>query len=194
MIRARRIALAALAAFVLAAPAVGQTTAQSPAPRDGAHDFDFDFGTWKTHSSRLLHPLTGSNDWVDMDGSTIVSPIWGGRGNLAEFRGEGPAGVIELLALRLYNPTTHQWLLNFATPGVGTLGVPGLGHLENGRIEFFDQEDYQGRSILLRFSIWGITPDTAQSEQAFSADGGKTWETNWINRYTRVKDEGAGAG
>jgi hypothetical protein len=193
MIRARCIALAALAAFVLAAQAIGQTTVQSLAPRDGAHDFDFDFGTWKTHSSRLLHPLTGSNDWVNMDGSTIVSPIWGGRGNLAEFKGGGPAGVIELLALRLYNPATHQWLLNFATPGVGTLGAPGLGHLENGRIEFYDQEDYQGRLILLRFSIWGITPDTAQSEQAFSADGGRTWETNWINRYTRVRGAGAGA-
>jgi hypothetical protein len=123
-----------------------------------------------------------------MDGLTIVTPIWGGRGNLAEFKGEGRAGMIELLALRLYNPTTRQWLLNFATPGVGTLGVPGLGHLENGRIEFYDQEDYKGRSILLRFTIWGIAPDAGQSEQAFSADGGKTWETNWINHYTRVKD------
>jgi hypothetical protein len=62
MIRARRIAIAALAAFVLAAPAIGQTTAQSLAYHDGAHDFDFDFGTWKTHSSRLLHPLT---TWTD---------------------------------------------------------------------------------------------------------------------------------
>jgi hypothetical protein len=106
MIRAQRIAIAALAALALAAPAIGQITAQSPTQRDGAHDMDFDFGTWKTHSSRLLHPLTGSNDWVDMDGSTIVSPIWGGRGNLAEFKGAGSAGVIELLALRLYSPKT----------------------------------------------------------------------------------------
>jgi hypothetical protein len=36
------------------------------------------------------------------------------------------------------------------------------------------------------FFIWGITPDTAQSEQAFSDDGGKTWETNWVNKYTRL--------
>ena len=25
-------------------------------------------------------------------------------------------------------------------------------------------------------------------EQAFSADGGKTWETNWINTYARIDE------
>jgi len=29
---------------------------------------------------------------------------------------------------------------------------------------------------------------TPQSEQAFSDDGGKTWETNWINKYKRAND------
>ncbi len=33
------------------------------------------------------------------------------------------------------------------------------------------------------------TADTAQSEQAFSDDGGKTWEVNWVNRYARAKDD-----
>ena len=153
--------------------------------RDGQRDFDFDFGTWKTHSSRLLHPLTGSTTWVDMDGMTIVKKIWGGRANLAEFKADGPAGHIELLSLRWYNPTAHQWSLDFATPNVGTLGIPCVGEFNNGRGDFYDQETIDGKSILVRFSIWGITDNTAQSEQAFSDDGGKTWETNWINRYTR---------
>jgi hypothetical protein len=153
--------------------------------RDGSHDFDFDFGTWKTHSTRLLHPLSGSNEWSDMDGITVVSKIWGGRANLAEYKADGPAGHVELLALRLYDPAARQWSINFATPKVGTLGIPGVGELRNGRIEFLDQEPINGKSVLVRFSIWGITPDTAQSEQAFSADGGKTWEVNWINKYTR---------
>jgi len=153
--------------------------------RDGQHDFDFDFGPWKTHSSRLLHPLTGSTSWVDMDGATVVSKIWGGRANLAEFKADGPAGHLELLSLRTYSSTTHQWSLAFATPNVGVLGVPSIGEFKNGRGDFYDQEPIDGKSTLVRFSIWGITANTAQSEQAFSDDGGKTWEVNWINRYSR---------
>jgi hypothetical protein len=155
--------------------------------RDGSHDFDFDFGTWQTHSSRLLHPLTGSHDWVEMDGVTVVSRIWSGRANLAEYRAVGPTGVVELLALRVYNPKSHQWSINFATPNVGALGaVPGVGEFRDGRVDFYDQETINGRAVLVRFSIWGVTAEEARSEQAFSADGGKTWEVNWITRYTRA--------
>jgi hypothetical protein len=154
---------------------------------EGSHDFDFDFGTWKTHSSRLLHPLTGSQDWVEMDGVTVVTKIWDGRANLAEYRAVGPTGVVELLALRVYDPESHQWSINFATPNVGTLGaVPGIGEFRNGRADFYDQEAINGRAVLVRFSLWGVTAEEARSEQAFSADGGKTWEVNWITRYTRV--------
>jgi len=157
--------------------------------RDGQHDFDFDVGTWKTHSSRLLHPLTGSTTWADMDGVTVVKKIWDGRANLAEYKADGPAGHIELLSLRFYNPEAHQWSLGFATPNVGTLSVPSTGEFKNGRGDFYDQEETDGKYILVRFSIWGITPDTAQSEQAFSDDGGKTWEVNWINKYTRISTQ-----
>ena len=159
------------------------------AAEDGAHDFDFDLGTWKTHSSRLLHPLTGSTTWLDMDGTTVVKKVWNGRANLAEYKADGSAGHIELMALRWFNPTTHEWNIDFATPNVGTLGIPGIGAFKHGRADFYDYELINGRSVLVRFSIWGITPDTAQSEQAFSGDGGKTWEVNWINKYTRLKDE-----
>lgn len=157
------------------------------AHHDGAHDFDFDLGLWKTHSKRLLHPLSGSSDWIEMEGTTDVKPIWSGRANIAEFNAETPSGHLELIALRVYNPTTQQWSLNFATPNVGKLGeVPGVGEFRNGRADFYDQEPFNGKTILLRFSIWEITRDTAQSEQAFSTDGGKTWEVNWINEYTRL--------
>jgi hypothetical protein len=159
--------------------------------RDGQHDFDFDFGTWKTHSSRLLHPLTGSTTWVDMNGTTVVSKVWDGRANLAEFKADGPAGHLELLSLRTYNPAAHQWSLAFATPNVGVLGIPSVGEFKNGRGVFYDQEPINGKSVLVRFSIWGITANTAQSEQAFSDDGGKTWEVNWINRYTRESTSNA---
>jgi hypothetical protein len=174
--------LAMFTAVIWTTAAVAQAAG---ALRDGAHDFDFDLGSWKTRSSRLLHPLTGSNDWVEMTGVTIVKRVWDGRANLAEFKADGPAGRVELLSLRWYNPVAHQWYLDFATPKVGTLGIPNIGEFTNGRGDFYDQEIINGKSILVRFSIWAISPDSAQSEQAFSADGGKTWEVNWINRYTR---------
>lgn len=151
------------------------------------HEFDFDLGTWKTHSTRLLHPLTGSTTWADLDGITVVKKVWNGRGNLAEYKADGPSGGVQLLSLRWYNPATHEWNLDFATPSVGTLGIPGVGTFKNGRGDFYDYEVINGKSVLVRFSIWEIGADSAQSEQAFSEDGGKTWEVNWINRYTRVK-------
>jgi hypothetical protein len=78
--RSGAVCLAVLAAAGLAARAASQ---DHEAMRDGQHDFDFDLGKWKTHSSRLRHPLTGSSEWVEMDGVTVVKPIWGGRANLA---------------------------------------------------------------------------------------------------------------
>lgn len=153
----------------------------------GDQDFSFDLGAWHTQSRRLLRPLTGSNTWVEMDGKTTVTRVWGGRANLAEYDANGTGGHVTLLGLRWYNPATHEWNLDFATPQVGVLGRPGVGTFKNGRADFYDYEPIGGRSVLVRFSIWKITDDTAQSEQAFSDDGGTTWEVNWINRYTRVK-------
>ncbi|MEO5866907.1 MAG: hypothetical protein ABIS14_00675 [Sphingomonas sp.] len=158
-----------------------------PAPRDGSHDFDFDIGTWRTQTSRLGHPLTGSNEWIEMEGVTVVEPVWGGKGNLATLESDGPTGHLQLISLRLYNPEAHQWSLNFATSGVGVRSVPMVGSFDGGHGVFYDQEDFNGRMVLVRFTFTPISHGRAQSEQAFSADGGKTWETNFINRYTRLK-------
>jgi len=174
-------------AAALVLPASLCLAAAPVAGHDGSHDFDFDFGTWQTHSSRLMHPLSGAHDWVDMDGITVVSRVWGGRANLAEYRAAGAAGVVELLALRVYDPASRQWRVDFATPGVGILGtVPGVGAFHNGRVDFYDQESIGGRAVLVRFSLWGVTHQEARSERAFSADGGRTWEVNWKTRYTRI--------
>jgi hypothetical protein len=162
-----------------------------PNSNDPAHALDWDLGSWKIHMDRLVHPLTGSSTWTQMDGTTVNSRVWNGRANLAEVEADGPTGHLELLALRLYNPTTHEWNVNFATSGVGVLntptGQPIIGEFKDGRGEFIDQEPFNGRTILVRFRIWPIDANHAQSEQAFSADGGKTWETNWINHYTRIQ-------
>jgi hypothetical protein len=158
--------------------------------RDGQHDFDFEIGTWHTHLKRLLHPLTGSNTWVDYDGTTVVRKVWDGRANLVELKVDGPSGHIEALSIRLYNPQSHQWSLNFANSNGGTLGQPTVGAFKNGRGEFFDQETLNGRAIYVRFVISDITPDSCRFEQAFSDDGAKTWEVNWIATDTRVKEAG----
>ncbi|MGC1686303.1 MAG: hypothetical protein WA734_11840 [Candidatus Acidiferrales bacterium] len=162
---------------------------QTLAVRDGQHDFDFEIGTWKTRLSRLSHPLTGSTAWIEYEGTTVVRKVWNGRANLAELEADGPAGHIEVLSLRLYNPQARQWSLNAASSRTGTLGQPTIGEFKNGRGEFYDQEPFNDRTILVR-NVWSdITPDSGRFEQAFSDDGGKTWEVNWIAVDTRMKDE-----
>jgi len=163
----------------------------TPTDRDGQHDFDFEIGTWKTHLSRRLHPLTGSTTWVEYDGTTVVRKVWNGRANLVELEVDGPAGHIEGLSLRLYNPRSRQWSLNFANSNDGTLSPPTIGEFKNGRGEFFDQETLNGRAIFVRFVISDITPNSCRFEQAFSDDGGKTWEVNWIATDTRIAESDA---
>jgi hypothetical protein len=158
--------------------------------RDGQHDFDFDIGIWKTHLSRLQHPLAASTTWIEYEGTTVVRKVWNGHANLVELEVDGPQGHIEALSLRLYNPQSHQWSLNFANSNGGTLSQPTVGQFKNGRGEFFDQETLNDRAILVRFVISDITPNSCHFEQAFSNDGGKTWEVNWIATDTRVTDSG----
>lgn len=152
---------------------------------DGAHDFDFNFGEWKTHIRRLEHPLTGSHTWADYDGSSVVSKVWGGRASLFELEATGPAGHIEGVGLRLYNPQSHQWSLNWANSTDGAMTTPMVGRFDHGQGQFYDQEEFHGRIIMERNGFSAITPDSSRFEQAFSDDAGKTWETNWIMTFTR---------
>lgn len=166
----------------------GTTSGNQISDRDGQHDFDWDIGTWKTHQKRLLRPLTGSSTWVEYNGTDVVRKLWDG-GNMGRIAAEGPAGHLELFTVRLYDPDSHQWNIYFSHSGSGALGQPVVGEFKNGRGEFYDQEPYKGRAILVRFSVSDITSDSCHFEQAFSADGGKTWETNFIVTETLVKDE-----
>ncbi len=178
------------ACLMLAAPvatAQQAAVAHAAAPRDGQHDFDFEIGTWKTKLRRLLHPLSGSTQWAEYEGITTVRKVWGGRANLVELVADGPDGHFEGLNLRLYNPQSRQWSLNFASAGTGTLTPPTIGEFRNGRGEFHDQEIVDGRAVLVRFVVLPIDADTVRFEQAFSDDGGRTWETNWIATDTRIE-------
>jgi hypothetical protein len=155
--------------------------------RDGQHDFDFQIGTWKTQLKRLLHPLSGSDEWAEYEGVTTVREVWDGRANLVELSADGPTGHFEGLNLRLYNPQSRQWSLNFASSRSGMLGKPTIGGFIDGRGEFYDQEDFEGRAVFVRFVITPLGADTIRFEQAFSNDDGKTWEVNWVATDTRVK-------
>jgi hypothetical protein len=137
---------------------------------------------------RRLRPLTGSTTWVEYKGTTVVRKVWEGRANLVELEVDGPAGHIEGLSLRLYNPESRQWSINFASSSGGTMTPPAIGEFKNGRGEFFGSESLNGRAIYVRFVISDITASSCRFEQAFSDDGGKTWELNWIATDTRVKD------
>jgi hypothetical protein len=171
-----------------ASPAAGPTAASQA--RDGQHDFDFEIGTWKTRLKRLKAPLTGSTTWLEYEGSTVVRKVWGGRANLVELDATGPAGRLELLSLRLYDPASRQWSLNVASVRGGALGPPTVGEFKDGRGEFYSMETIDGRPILVRFVVSDVTADSCRFEQAFSVDGGKTWEVNWVAVDTRVKDGG----
>ncbi len=193
MLRAWVVCGCTLTMMLLPMRVLSQTSSparQTESARDGSHDFDFEIGAWKTHIRRLQHPLAGSTARVDYEGYTIVRKVWGGKANMAELEVDGPEGHIEGLSLRLYNPESRQWSLNFVNSAGGVIGVPTVGEFRNGRGEFYDQESIGGRLILVR-NVWSdITANAARFEQSFSSDGGKSWEVNWIAVDTRV-GEGA---
>lgn len=177
--------------------ASAQTAPSAPAakenatPHDGQHDFDWMIGTWKAHLKRLVKPLTGSTTWVEFEGTQVTRAVWGGRAIMDEFSVRNPETntPVEGLTIRLYNPTARQWNIYWANATAGNFSLPAtVGRFTNGRGEFYDQEEFQGKTILVRYVWSDITPNSAHFEQAFSEDGGKTWEPNWISTITRLKD------
>jgi hypothetical protein len=183
-----------LALAVAVAPAFAQSDFREPLAcparadraHDGQRDFDFEFGEWRTHLRRLQNPLSGAPaSWTEYRGVSIVRPLLGGKANAVELSVEGPAGKIEGVSLRLYSPQAHTWSLHYANMRSGELTPPVVGAFTNGCGEFYAQDTFNGRAIKVRFVILQTSERTARFEQAFSADGGKTWEVNWIATDTR---------
>jgi hypothetical protein len=173
-------------------PVLSQGSLHSaPVERDGQHDFDWAIGSWKIHLKRLMRPLTGSTEWVEFDGRVVCRKVWDGA-ELEEFEATSSDTHTHLhwLTLRLYNPASHQWSIYGVNADQGTLGLPAtIGQFSGDHGEFFDQEDFQGRAILVRFVWSNTTASSPHLEQSFSTDGGKAWEVNWITDQARVQGE-----
>jgi hypothetical protein len=196
MLPTNRFRIARIAATAALLVAAAWTTGGWPAGlpgasvRDGRHDFDPIVGTWKATLKRLVHPLSGSKEWVEFEGTQVTRSIWEGRGTMDEFHVHDPKTGTDVdgLTVRLYNPNTGQWSIYWANAKKGALDWPPVvGHWENGRGEFYDQEMFEGRAIFVRYVWSDVTPTSAHFEQSFSDDGGKTWEANWISTITREK-------
>jgi len=161
----------------------------SSVERDGQHDFDPLIGKWKYHLKRRLNPLTGSNTWVDLEGTGECFKIWEGRAQLDTLEVDGSTSHIEGLTLRTYNPQSHQWRLYWANSKSGVMDTtPQVGEFKNGRGEFFAQDTINGKVILVRYAWTNLNTNSPHFEQSFSNDGGKTWEVNWITDQVRITD------
>ena len=164
--------------------AKGSTATQ----RDGSHDFDFVIGDWKAHVRRLPERLKGSNFWVEYEGISNHKKLLDSNANFEEFEVDNPEKHLHIKGqtLRLYNPDSHQWSIYLLDLDKGVLSVPPVvGEFNGNHGEFYDQEQYKGRAVLVRYVWLNISPKSARMEQSFSPDDGKTWETNWICELSR---------
>jgi len=183
------ISILAASAGIWAAPvdALGEAAQPLQAVQDGQHDFDFNFGTWKTHIKRVLDPFSKSSKSIELNGTVTVRKVWDGRAQLEEIETDGPNGHWQGLTLFLYNPAAHQWSQSFVNSQSGVLAQPLIGSFKNGRGELFASDTVKGRSILVR-GVWSdITPDSHHYEESYSNDGGKTWMPAFMANLTREK-------
>jgi len=178
-----------LAAVLLGAPVNEASQAQAAIlQRDGSHDFDFLIGDWKAHVKRLPERLVGSNNWVEYDGISNHKKVLDTSANFEEFDVRSTDGKLRIKAqtLRMYNPETHQWSIYGLELDKGSLETPPLvGSFAGDHLELYNQQLWKGRVVLVRYVWRSLSPKTARMEQAFSADGGKTWEVNWICDLSR---------
>ena len=175
---------------VMAQSEKASTQQSDSVKRNGQHDFDYAVGSWKIHLKRLKQRLVGSTEWVELDGTIVCRKVMDGRAEVEEMNVESADKQMHIqgLALRLYNPESHQWSIYWVNGADGILEPnPMVGEFRNGRGEFYNQQTYQGRAIYARFVWTDVTTDKPHFEQSFSVDGGKTWETNWITDQTREK-------
>jgi hypothetical protein len=151
-----------------------------------ARDFDFWHGTWHVSNRRLKRRLAGSDDWEEFDATATARPLLDGWGNEDEFRADHEGGFVGM-SFRFFDPEKRRWSIYWAdSRRPGELDPPVHG-VFSGDVGLFHGEDvHRGRPVLVRFTWSGVTTETPRWEQAFSDDGGRTWETNWVMDFTRT--------
>ncbi len=149
-----------------------------------ASDFDFWMGTWKVHNRWLKRRLAGSEDWQEFEATSIARPLLGGLANEDEFHTDHDGGFVGM-SFRFFDAETRQWSIYWAdSRRLGLLDPPVIGAFE-GDVGVFEGEDIlRGRPILVQFTWSRVTTPTPRWEQAFSDDGGRSWETNWVMDFT----------
>ena len=162
-----------------------QASSSAVSPSDGRHDFDFFHGRWKVSHRRLRNRLVGDTVWEEFAGTCDTQPIIGGLGNLDDNLLELPAGTYRAATLRLFNAGTGLWSIWWVDARDPRLEPPVHGGFESGVGTFYGDDNLAGRPIRVRFSWSQITPHSARWDQAFSADGGKSFEPNWTMRFAR---------
>lgn len=175
----------ALSRFADAQASVNRSTATQ---RDGSHDFDFLIGDWKAHVRRLPERLKGSNVWVEYNGISNHKKLLDSNANFEEFDVSTSDHKLRIKAqtLRMYNPESHQWSIYLVDLDKGTLDLPPVvGDFNGKRGEFYNQQIWEGRAVLVRYFWLDLSPKSSRMEQSFSGDGGKTWEVNWICELSR---------
>jgi hypothetical protein len=173
----------AAAAVLFASPK--STEAKPPLP-DGRNDFDFLMGPWRVHNRRLRERLKGSKDWDEFEATNVARKLLGGLGNEDEYRTEYWPGYIGM-SFRFFDPKTRRWAIYWADNENGVLEPPLYGTYSGNRGVFETTQVVKGKTIRVRF-IWSRTDTPSPRwEQAFSDDGGKTWELNWTMDFTREK-------
>ena len=155
----------------------------------GLHDFDFLAGEWRTHHRRLKERLVSSHEWVEFDGTLDTRLLMGGWANSGDNWFNVPGGAYRGVSLRSYDSKTGQWAIWWldSRDPFGALDPPMKGRFTNGGANFYADDTFKGKPIRVRY-IWSrITLTSAHWEQAYSANGGQTWETNWITDFERVR-------
>ena len=154
---------------------------------DGRNAFDFWMGSWKVHNRCLRERLKGSDDWVEFEATVTARPLAGVLGNEDEFRTDHDGGFIGM-TFRFYDPATDRWAIYWASTRRPTLELdpPVIGSF-SGDVGTFECDDtHEGRPVRVRYRWTKVDTTTPHWEQAFSEDGGKTWETNWTAEFTRA--------
>jgi hypothetical protein len=155
-------------------------------PVSGENDFDFLRGRWCVRHRRLAKRLANSDDWEEFDGVMLSQPILGGQGNIDDNVLNYPGGTFRAAAVRAFDVesgTWSIWWLDARYPT--TLGTPLIGGFASGVGEFYADEIFDGRPVRTRFLWTNVETPTPRWQQAFSIDGGATWETNWIMDFRR---------